>query len=80
MAPFHLISETSRNLALAVRLFGNIMSGSMIVGILVAIAPLFLPLPMQALGLLIGMIQAYIFAVLAMVYIAAAVQRGQEGT
>ena len=80
MLPFHLLSETSRNLALAVRLFGNIMSGSMIVGILLAIAPFFFPVLMQALGLLTGMIQAYIFAVLAMVYIAAAVQRGQEGT
>lgn len=80
MAPFHLLSETSRNLALAVRLFGNIMSGSLIVGMLVAIAPLFVPLPLQVLELLIGMIQAYIFAVIAMVYIAAAVQRGQEKT
>jgi F-type H+-transporting ATPase subunit a len=81
MAPFHLLSETSRNLALAVRLFGNIMSGSMIVGILLAIAPLFFPILMQALGLLTGMIQAYIFAILAMVYIAAAVQsrHQQEG-
>ena len=77
--PFHLMSETTRNLALAVRLFGNIMSGSMIAGILLAIAPLFVPVLMQALGLLIGLIQAYIFAVLAMVYIAAAVQREQEG-
>ena len=74
MLPFHLLSETSRNLALAVRLFGNIMSGSMIVAILLAIAPLFVPVLMQALGLLIGLIQAYIFAILAMVYIAAAVQ------
>jgi F-type H+-transporting ATPase subunit a len=81
MLPFHLISETSRNLALAIRLFGNIMSGTIIVGILLAIAPLFFPLLLQALGLLIGLIQAYIFAVLAMVYIAAAVQsqREQEG-
>lgn len=80
MLPFHLLSETSRNLALAVRLFGNMMSGSMIVGILLAITPFFFPVVMQALGLLTGMIQAYIFAILAMVYIAAAVQRGQEGT
>ena len=80
MLPFHLLSETSRNLALAVRLFGNMMSASMIVGILLAIAPFFFPVLMQVLGLLTGMIQAYIFAVLAMVYIAAAVQRGQEGT
>lgn len=78
MLPFHLMSETSRNVALAIRLFGNIMSGSLIVGILLAIAPLFFPLLMQALGLLIGLIQAYIFAILAMVYIAAAVQSQHE--
>lgn len=78
MLPFHLMSETSRNLALAVRLFGNVMSGSMIAAILLSIAPLFLPVLMQALGLLTGMIQAYIFAVLAMVYIAAAVRREAE--
>jgi F-type H+-transporting ATPase subunit a len=80
MLPFHLLSETSRNLALAVRLFGNMMSGAMLVGVLLAIAPLFFPVLMQALGLLTGMIQAYIFAILAMVYIAAAVRRGEEGT
>jgi F-type H+-transporting ATPase subunit a len=81
MLPFHLMSETSRNVALAIRLFGNIMSGSMIVAVLLAIAPFFFPVLMQALGLLTGMIQAYIFAILAMVYIAAAVQsqRDQEG-
>jgi F-type H+-transporting ATPase subunit a len=78
MLPFHLTSEVSRTVALAVRLFGNIMSGSMIVALLLAIAPLFVPVIMQMLGLLIGLIQAYIFAVLAMVYIAAAVYR-QEG-
>ena len=79
MLPFHLLSETSRNLALAVRLFGNIMSGAMIAAMLLAIAPLFFPVPMQILALLTGVIQAYVFAILAMVYIAAAVQRGQEG-
>lgn len=79
MLPFHLLSETSRNLALAIRLFGNALSGSMIVGILLAIAPLFFPVLMQALGLLTGMIQAYIFAVLAAVYIGAAAQSQQEG-
>jgi F-type H+-transporting ATPase subunit a len=80
MLPFHVLSETSRNLALAVRLFGNMMSGAMLVGVLLAIAPFFFPVAMQVLGLLTGMIQAYIFAILAMVYIAAAVQRGQEET
>jgi F-type H+-transporting ATPase subunit a len=74
MLPFHLLTETSRTLALAVRLFGNIMSESMIVGVLLAIAPLAFPLVMQAFGLLTGLIQAYIFAILATVYIAAAVQ------
>jgi len=72
MAPFEIIGEFSRTLALAVRLYGNIMSGTIIVGILLSIAPLFFPIVMQALGLLIGLIQAYIFAVLAMVYIASA--------
>jgi len=80
MLPFHLLTETSRNLALAVRLFGNIMSGSVIAGILLAIAPFFFPVLLQVLGLLTGMIQAYIFAILATVYIAAAVQRGLENT
>ena len=79
MAPFHMISEVSRTIALAVRLFGNIMSGSMVVALLLVIAPLFFPLLIQALDLLIGMIQAYIFAILAMVYIAAALHRREEG-
>ncbi len=72
MLPFNIIGEFSRTLALAVRLFGNIMSGTMIAGILLSIAPLFIPIVMEALGLLIGQIQAYIFAVLAAVYIASA--------
>ena len=74
MLPFNLISELSRTLALAVRLFGNIMSGGMIVAILLSITPFIFPIVMQALGLLIGMVQAYIFSILATVYIAAAVQ------
>jgi F-type H+-transporting ATPase subunit a len=72
MLPFNIIGEFSRTLALAVRLFGNVMSGSMIVAILLSIVPLFFPIVMQALGLLIGFIQAYVFAMLAMVYIASA--------
>jgi F-type H+-transporting ATPase subunit a len=79
MLPFHLMSETSRNLALAIRLFGNIMSGAMIAGMLLALSPFFFPVPMQMLALLTGVIQAYVVAIRAMVYIAAAVQRGQEG-
>lgn len=72
MLPFNLISDVSRTLALAVRLFGNMMSGAMIIGILVTITPLFFPIVMTALGLLTGMVQAYIFSILAAVYIAAA--------
>jgi F-type H+-transporting ATPase subunit a len=78
MLPFNIIGELSRTLALAVRLFGNVMSGTMIVAILLSIAPLFLPIVMQALGLLIGLIQAYIFAVLATVYIASAMRIRDE--
>lgn len=72
MLPFNIIGELSRTLALAVRLFGNIMSGTMIVAMLLAVVPFFLPVIMQVLGLIIGFIQAYIFAVLATVYIASA--------
>jgi len=70
MLPFNLIGEISRTLALAVRLFGNILSGNLTVAILLSLAPLFFPVIMQAFGLLIGVIQAYVFAVLALVYIA----------
>jgi F-type H+-transporting ATPase subunit a len=72
MLPFNIIGEVSRTLALAVRLFGNMMSGAMIVGILLTITPLIFPIFMTALGLLTGIVQAYIFSILAAVYIAAA--------
>lgn len=75
MLPFNIISEVSRTLALAVRLFGNMMSGAMIVAILVSITPFLFPIVMTALGLLTGMVQAYIFSILAAVYIAAATHR-----
>jgi F-type H+-transporting ATPase subunit a len=72
MLPFNIISEISRTLALAVRLFGNMMSGTMIIGILLSITPFIFPIVMTLLGLLTGMVQAYIFSILAAVYIAAA--------
>lgn len=72
MLPFNIISELSRTLALAVRLFGNMMSGAMIIAILLAITPFIFPVVMKALGLLTGMVQAYIFFILSTVYIAAA--------
>jgi F-type H+-transporting ATPase subunit a len=74
MLPFNIISELSRTLALAVRLFGNMMSGTMIIAILLTITPFIFPIAMSALGLLTGMVQAYIFSILAAVYIASAVR------
>jgi F-type H+-transporting ATPase subunit a len=72
MAPFNVIGEMSRTIALAVRLYGNVMSGAVVVAILLSVAPFFIPVVLQLLGLLTGVIQAYIFAVLAMVYIVSA--------
>jgi F-type H+-transporting ATPase subunit a len=76
--PFHIMGELSRTLALAVRLFGNLMSHEKVIAILLAVTPLLFPVVMQVLGLLIGIIQAYIFAVLTMVYIASATQSHEE--
>ncbi len=74
MLPFNIISEISRTLSLAIRLYGNVMSSSIIVAILLGVIPLFFPVIIQALGLLTGVIQAYIFAILAIVYIASATE------
>lgn len=76
--PLHLISEISRTLALALRLFGNMMSGHLVVALLLALAGLFVPVPLMALDLLIGLLQAYIFTILASVYIGAAIRVGEE--
>lgn len=74
MLPFNILGDISRTIALAARLFGNMMSGTVIGALLLSIAPLFFPVIMQLFGLLTGMIQAYIFAILAIVYITSAVQ------
>jgi len=76
--PFHVMGEISRTLALTVRLFGNIMSHEKVIGILLSVTPLVFPVIMQSLGLLIGVIQAYIFAILSMVYIASATSVQEE--
>lgn len=78
MLPFNIISELSRTLALAVRLFGNIMSGGVIVSVLLSITPFIFPIVMNALGLLTGIVQAYIFSILACVYIAAATTESKK--
>lgn len=72
MLPFNIVGEISRTLALAIRLFGNVMSGGMIIGILLTITPLIFPLLLDVLHLLTGVVQAYIFSILATVYITAA--------
>lgn len=73
-APLHVISELSRTLALSVRLFGNIMSGHLVVALLVALTGFLVPTPLMALDVLIGLLQAYIFSILAAVYVGAAVR------
>jgi len=74
MLPFNIVSEISRTIALAIRLFGNMMSGVMILSILLSIAPFFFPVVLNILGLLTGMVQAYIFSILAAVFIAAGIR------
>jgi F-type H+-transporting ATPase subunit a len=77
LAPLHLISELSRTLALSVRLFGNMMSGHLVVALLVALTGFLVPMPLMALDVLIGLLQAYIFAILATVYVGAAIRSGE---
>jgi F-type H+-transporting ATPase subunit a len=74
MLPFNIISDLSRTVALAVRLFGNILSGEILIGVMLSLAPFLLPLPLMFLSLITGTIQAYIFTVLTMVYIGGAVR------
>lgn len=74
LLPINVLSEFTRTIALAVRLFGNAMSGMMLAAVVLLLAPLFFPILLSALELLIGFVQAYVFATLATVYIAAAVR------
>ena len=78
LLPLHLVSEVSRTVALSVRLFGNMMSGQLIVALLVALTGFLVPMPLMALDLLIGLLQAYIFTVLATVYVGAAIRAAEE--
>ncbi len=73
MAPLNLVEQLTRTFSLVVRLFGNVMSGVFVVSIVLSLAGLLVPIPLMALDLLTGAVQAYIFAVLAMVFIGAAV-------
>ena len=79
MTPLNLVETFTRTFSMIVRLFGNIMSGVFIIGIILSLAGLLVPIPLMALELLIGAIQAYIFTVLAMVFIGSAVSEGRTG-
>jgi F-type H+-transporting ATPase subunit a len=73
MLPLNILSEVTRTLSLMVRLFGNVMSGEFVMALVIALAGLFVPIPLMVLELLVGLVQAYIFTVLATVFIGAAV-------
>lgn len=73
MIPLNVVEQITRTFSLVVRLFGNVMSGVFVIGIILSLAGLLVPIPLMALDLLTGAVQAYIFAVLAMVFIGAAI-------
>ena len=77
MLPLNILSEVTRTFSLMVRLFGNVMSGEFVIALVVALAGLFVPIPLMVLEILVGIVQAYIFTVLATVFIGAAVGSGQ---
>ena len=77
MLPLNILSGITRTFSLMVRLFGNIMSGAFLMAIVLSLAGLFVPIPIMALEMLTGIVQAYIFSVLATVFVGAAV--GKEG-
>ncbi len=72
--PLEIVSQLSRTLSLTVRLFGNILSTDLVVAIVFSLIPYIVPLPLAALGMLTGVLQAYIFTVLASLYIASAIE------
>jgi F-type H+-transporting ATPase subunit a len=77
MIPLNVVEQLTRTFSLVVRLFGNVMSGVFVVGIVLSLAGLLVPIPLMALDLLTGAVQAYIFAVLAMVFVGAAAGNAQ---
>lgn len=79
MLPLNIISEVTRTFSLMVQLFGNVMSGEFIIALIVGLAGLFVPIPLMALEILVGLVQAYIFTVLATVFIGAAVDTAEQG-
>jgi F-type H+-transporting ATPase subunit a len=78
MLPLNMLSEVTRTFSMMIRLFGNMMSHEFILGIVAALVGLFVPIPFMMLGVLIGLIQAYIFAILATVFIGAAIEAPEK--
>lgn len=78
MIPLNLVEQVTRHFSLMVRLFGNVMSGVFVIGIVLTLAGLLVPIPLMALDLLTGAVQAYIFATLAIVFIGSAVSGHDE--
>jgi len=76
MIPLNFLESLTRTFSLLVRLFGNVMSGVFVIGIVLSLAGLLVPIPLMALDLLTGAVQAYIFAILAMVFIAGTLHEG----
>jgi F-type H+-transporting ATPase subunit a len=79
MLPLNAVSEITRTFSLMVRLFGNVMSGEFVIALVVALAGLFVPIPLMVLEILVGLVQAYIFTVLATVFIGAALGTDERG-
>jgi F-type H+-transporting ATPase subunit a len=77
MIPLNMLESVTRVFSMFVRLFGNVMSGVFVIGIVASLAGLLVPIPLMALDLLTGLVQAYIFSVLALVFIAATVEEGK---
>jgi len=78
LLPLEIVGQISRTLSLTLRLFGNVLSGDLIASILLSLIPLFVPLPLMGLSLLIGILQAYVFTALASVYVASAIEITEE--
>ena len=78
MLPLNIVSEITRTFSLMIRLFGNVMSGEFIIALIVGLAGLFVPIPLMALEILVGLVQAYIFTTLATVFIGAAVDTAER--
>jgi len=80
LLPFHIISEITRTLALAIRLFGNMMSLEMAALLVLLIAGFLVPVPLLLLHVIEAVVQAYIFGMLALIYIAGALEPGESET